>query len=1371
MIPKRPASERCEKWSGVSSYVLLLSAALVAFLWPVANAQEKKAPEQTAQSSCESCHVGIEPMHANVPIDCVTCHGGNDKLMVKEQAHVQPRKGSPFANDTRPIDSYAMLNLEPPAFVQFLNPSDLRIADKTCGQCHADQVNTVRRSIMSTNAMAHNAVFYNNGSIDSKIPIYGEGFDANGHPAAMFSNPPPTREAQDRGALIQLHPHPNFDVTKIKDPLRVAEVDNPELGDRGPGTGGRIAAVFLNVLKTRLNDPTLWFMGNDRTGGDYRASGCSACHVIYANTRDETAGIYAKYGHGGTSYSEDKNVQGKVGFPIVHQFTRQIPSQQCLVCHYHQGNGSLDTYVGAIWWDRESDADLVKKYQGEPDYGKGQPSIWDHNSEYKQTQFEDYHSHGWNIMKVFKRDEKGHLLDADDRVVPENDPDKFKKAVHLKDIHFEKGMECVDCHTSQDMHGDGNLYAQMTDEIEIRCQDCHGTYTAAATLITSGEGKSGGHKLTDATTPFGGPQYEIKDGSVIQHSMTRENVQWVVKQVVDTLNPLSPQYNAKAAYAKLVLRNGSMGSGSSEEGNLAHGNSKVECFSCHSSWQTTCSGCHLPLDINVKSRDLHYDPKFSRAYAPYNQQAIRTDLYFFGISTYNQGSKVWPLRPASSTIVSVLDGDRNNVVHEQPLVSTPGFANSAMTPYPPHTVRTRETKTCTDCHLSTDNNNNARIGSMLGFGVNALNYQGSFAYTAVNGKGITAVQVAEGDEPVPVIGSNFDHILLPESFDKFVKGGRKLDVSHTRRAPKIVSVVVRGEYAISAEGSDGFRLYDIANINNKQDAQRIVQHVNSPLGEGSVVKSPDATSIYLPSSLPMALGRRTLSQNHEAPIHEIFRYALGTDRKDGLLLIDVNTLTDQDPEDNYLLARVHFNPDGRLSGAMAAKTWGHYAYVVSESTGLNVVDLDNPLQPRFVYESPAGTLDGARAIEIQLRYAFVLDRGGMKVFDITNPEQPVFVPGGTVPMPDARGFTLFRSTAIVAAGKQGLAIVDVANPENPGAPTFYTAEGKINDAFDVTVAETNVSYFAYVADGRNGMQIVALVQPDDTPGYQSFAPDLTPKLIASFSGGGNTVAVARGQVRDRFVDESGNQIDIDNRMGSRPFNREEIRRILFYPDGRLLKVSNQLPPAPPKPPEPVAQPAPAPEAPPPEVKELETRLALHSIYFPTAQPTERNPRGGLMESQEEVLTALASDFTRYLTFKPDAHLILGGHADVRGSVEYNKALTERRVERAKSFLVDHGVPPDSIEVQAFGKEDELTAGQVKDEMQDDPDLNPDERQKMLNNLDTIVLANNRRLDVTLSTSGQQSVRRYPFNAKDALTLISPKGGEREPAAKKKPKKQ
>jgi outer membrane protein OmpA-like peptidoglycan-associated protein len=189
----------------------------------------------------------------------------------------------------------------------------------------------------------------------------------------------------------------------------------------------------------------------------------------------------------------------------------------------------------------------------------------------------------------------------------------------------------------------------------------------------------------------------------------------------------------------------------------------------------------------------------------------------------------------------------------------------------------------------------------------------------------------------------------------------------------------------------------------------------------------------------------------------------------------------------------------------------------------------------------------------------------------------------------------------------------------------------------------------------------------------------------------------------------------------------------------------------------------------PEVHQLEVRLALHSIYFPTAQPTVARPNGGLLASQAVTLDVLAADFQKYLAYKPDAHLILGGHADVRGGEEYNKLLSERRVERAKSHLVEKGIPADHIDVKAYGKDEDMTDEQVKKLLEDDPDLTADEKQKFLKNLYTIRLANNRRVDVTLSTTGEQSVRRFPFNAHDALTLLSRKvegGTEKAPAAKK-----
>jgi len=176
----------------------------------------------------------------------------------------------------------------------------------------------------------------------------------------------------------------------------------------------------------------------------------------------------------------------------------------------------------------------------------------------------------------------------------------------------------------------------------------------------------------------------------------------------------------------------------------------------------------------------------------------------------------------------------------------------------------------------------------------------------------------------------------------------------------------------------------------------------------------------------------------------------------------------------------------------------------------------------------------------------------------------------------------------------------------------------------------------------------------------------------------------------------------------------------------------------------------------PEVILLETRLALHSVFFATDQPTFQKSNGGLVVSQEETLTTLATDFKRYLELKPDAHLTLTGHADVRGSVEYNQALSERRVTRTKLFLVEKGVPETKIETLGRGKEDDLTTAQVEEAIKENPELSTAQQEKLLKELPVIVLAKNRRVDVTLSTTGQQSVQRYPFNAADALILLEEK---------------
>jgi outer membrane protein OmpA-like peptidoglycan-associated protein/opacity protein-like surface antigen len=189
---------------------------------------------------------------------------------------------------------------------------------------------------------------------------------------------------------------------------------------------------------------------------------------------------------------------------------------------------------------------------------------------------------------------------------------------------------------------------------------------------------------------------------------------------------------------------------------------------------------------------------------------------------------------------------------------------------------------------------------------------------------------------------------------------------------------------------------------------------------------------------------------------------------------------------------------------------------------------------------------------------------------------------------------------------------------------------------------------------------------------------------------------------------------------------------------------------------------------PQEQVQLENNLALHSIYFATAMPSTKNPTGGLLASQQRTLERLAADFTRYMKYRPDAHLVLRGHTDPRGSEEYNQKLSERRVGAAKAFLVAHGVPDGDIETEGVGKEQQLSAEDVKKLVDQDENLTAEQRARINKNMRTVVLAQNRRVDILLkSAEGTTlSIREYPFSSTDVLTLLAPSGPIRTVRGKK-----
>jgi hypothetical protein len=1216
--------------------VVAALAAPAALAWagaPPAPATQTAADAQRKSAGCETCHTTTDrhTMHRNpgVILGCADCHGGDASVRASglkrgdaayvaamRKAHVLPRdeKAWNWPSSATPERTYTLLNRESPGFVRFTNPGDLRVAREACGACHLAIVQASERSLMATTAMFWGAAAYNNGVLPYKHSILGEAYTREGLPASLANPVKPNAFMRSRkGILDSITAMPAWETVPPADIFRVFERGGrvissgfPEIGlpnpsgslekldepgrpdirqsNRGPGTGSRVAIPVLNVTKTRLNDPDLWFLGTEDQPGDYRSSGCSACHVVYANDRDPAhSAVYARYGHSGRAFTSDPTIpRAERGHPIRHEFTRAIPSSQCMVCHMHQPNVFVNSFYGAIMWDYESDAPAMwprkQKYptaeearrilERNPEEaairGKwGDPgfleSVAGLNPTLKDTQFADYHGHGWNFRYVYKRDRKGELLDKDGRVVPDSDPRKFAKAVHLSSIHMDMGFQCVDCHFARDAHGSGHIYGEVAAAIEIDCADCHGTVDRYPTLRTSGPAAPpGGTDLSLLRTEDGRRRFEWRDGRLYQRSAVYPDLEWRVKLVKDTVTAGNPDYDAKAARAKLMHAgaSGRAGEWGPTGAGYAHDNAKMTCYSCHTSWTTSCAGCHLPIQANWKTARNHYEGGETRNYATYNPQVARDDMFQLGVHGTAKNHRIAPIRSSSALVLSSTNINREHIYVQQPPISAAGFSSQAFAPHYPHTERTVETKTCSDCHLSGKDDNNAIMAQLLLQGTGFVNFIGLDAWLGEE-RDVEAVRVTEWDEPQAVIGSYLHRYAYPDWYAAHLKRERRLPEAHHHAAGgEVGCIALRGEYLYAAEGAGGLRVYDVASIANKGVSERIVTAPFSPLGHDTHVATKDATCVALPTNQPIDPIRNRdaalREANEEQALRPIYSYAVVADAREGLVLVNVETLGDGEPRNNFLTRALAWNPGGVLDGARHVTLGGDYAYVATPR-GIAIVDLADPLKPRLAARVP---LEGARASALQFRYLFVAARSGLEVIDVTLPEKPRLVRGAGVALADARRVYVARTYAYVAAGREGLAIVDVERPEHPRLVEKFTADGRIDDARDVAIGSTNASLFAYVADGRRGLAVVQLTAPDTQPDFYGFSPEPRPQLVAWRETRSPATAIARGLDRDRAVDETGGQVAVFGRVGSRPFTLEESRKLYLDPQGRPWTVKD-----------------------------------------------------------------------------------------------------------------------------------------------------------------------------------------------------------------------
>lgn len=256
---------------------------------------------------------------------------------------------------------------------------------------------------------------------------------------------------------------------------------------------------------------------------------------------------------------------------------------------------------------------------------------------------------------------------------------------------------------------------------------------------------------------------------------------------------------------------------------------------------------------------------------------------------------------------------------------------------------------------------------------------------------------------------------------------------HTNNGGAGYRVIVLGDYAYLANGTDGLRIYDISDPANPHN----VGHTNNSTAltasfQDLALSGPyaflananDGLRVYDVSDATQPKGIA-----HTNDSTALRAYASGVDISGDHLFVANGT-------DGLRIYDVS-NPAqpvgvGHVTGfyGQNVRIFGEHAYVLS-STGFRIFDISNPLIPVQIGSTNAGGPGTSEDIVVANGFAFVASGlGGLRVFDVSNPEMPVGV-GGINNGGSAAGLALSGQFLYLANKLDGLRIYDVSNPANP----------------------------------------------------------------------------------------------------------------------------------------------------------------------------------------------------------------------------------------------------------------------------------------------------------------------------------------------------
>jgi len=181
------------------------------------------------------------------------------------------------------------------------------------------------------------------------------------------------------------------------------------------------------------------------------------------------------------------------------------------------------------------------------------------------------------------------------------------------DVHHQAGMECIDCHVSREVMGDGNVYEHMEEQVWIQCEDCHSRETLS---INYDELDFESKKIVDL------------------RNLNQSNDKYLVtkKSNVPLINAFLTSSNQKYLFTKSKKKTLQLKPPASicVEGK-AH--ARLSCNTCHTEWVSHCVGCHTEYDPKMEGYDLldnkeitgSWEESPSNFYVDYPALGVRKD--------------------------------------------------------------------------------------------------------------------------------------------------------------------------------------------------------------------------------------------------------------------------------------------------------------------------------------------------------------------------------------------------------------------------------------------------------------------------------------------------------------------------------------------------------------------------------------------------------------------------------------------------------------------------------------------------------------------------------------------------------------------------